>query len=73
VSPSPPGNIHVLDPHRPYRTHCLDCDPDAARPFRIPVHADRRTGDILTPCPACGRYALVVFTRAAGRRSLGTR
>ncbi len=54
-----PDNVIPLFPRRPRPTRCLDCDPEGASPFRIAVHADPRTGDILTPCPACGRHALV--------------
>ena len=40
------------------------------RPFRVAVRADPRTGDILTPCPACGRHALAPLRRSAGQRGL---
>jgi hypothetical protein len=54
---------------RRWRTHCLDCDPACERPFDFPVHQDVRTGDILTPCPACERIALVDAPRVDERFS----
>jgi hypothetical protein len=57
------SNVIYLHPRphqrRRWPTHCLDCDPACERPFDFPVHQDVRTGDILTPCPACARIALV--------------
>ncbi len=64
----PAENVVRLRPRRPRATVCQDCDPAATRPFRIPFHADPRTGDILTPCPACGRYALLELVRARAVR-----
>jgi hypothetical protein len=59
---------------RRWPTHCLDCDPAGERPFDFPVHQDVRTGDILTPCPACGRISLVEAPRVEARFSkAGTR
>jgi hypothetical protein len=53
------SNVIYLHPRRRRRTHCIDCDPACERPFGFAFHQDVRTGDILTPCPACGRIALV--------------
>lgn len=59
------SNVIYLHPRehqrrsRSWPTYCLDCDPACERPFEFPVHKDVRTGDILTPCPACARIALV--------------
>jgi hypothetical protein len=64
------ANVIALRPRIPRATHCLDCDPRGATPFRVPFRADSRTGDILTPCPACGRYALVELVRSVGSRKL---
>jgi hypothetical protein len=61
------GNVIFLHQRRRWRTHCLDCDPAAARPFERPVRADARTGEILTPCPACGRFALAEAPRTDAR------
>jgi len=64
-----------LQPHRHRRqrlrwpTYCLDCDPAGERPFDVPVHQDVRTGDILTPCPACERISLVDAPRVDERFS----
>jgi hypothetical protein len=52
----------------PWRTFCQDCDPGCARPFEVPARRDPRTGDLLTPCPACGRVALADVPRAAAAR-----
>ncbi|HET8723206.1 MAG TPA: hypothetical protein VFM53_03305 [Anaeromyxobacteraceae bacterium] len=66
-----PDNVVPLFPRRPRATRCLDCDPAGAYPFRIAVHADARTGEILTPCPACGRHALVDHVAACRERLRG--
>jgi hypothetical protein len=66
-----PENVIVLYPRLPRPTFCQDCDPDGSRPFSIGVRSDPRTGDILTPCPACDRHALALLPWAAGRRKLG--
>ncbi len=70
--PSPfPDNVIPLRPARPPATFCQDCDPHACHPFRVPVRADPRTGDILTPCPACARQALLeVPARSRARNRL---
>lgn len=70
VNPPFPDNLLLLHPRRPPATHCQDCDPEGVRPFRVEVRADSRTGDILTPCPVCGRHALARVGRTAGRRGL---
>jgi len=59
------SNVIFLNHRRRWRwmTYCLDCDPAGERPFDFPVHQDVRTGDILTPCPACARIALVEVPR----------
>ena len=62
------ADVIPLRPRGPRATHCLDCDPAAARPFHVPYRADSRTGEIVTPCPACGRYALVEMRRRADPR-----
>jgi len=70
------SNVIYLHPRQTRRgpTHCLDCDPAGERPFDFPVHQDVRTGDILTPCPACARIALVEAPPVAERLSkAGTR
>ena len=59
MDPREHSNVIYLHPRRRWRTHCLDCDPAGERPFDFAVHEDVRTGDILTPCPACARIALV--------------
>jgi len=64
-------NVIPLRPPGPRPTHCLDCDPDGRQPFRLAYRADVRTGDILTPCPRCGRYALALLPRSAVRLGLG--
>lgn len=64
-------NVVVLYPRTPAATYCQDCDPNGFHPFRVAVRADSRTGDILTPCPACQRHALALVSGAAGRRKLG--
>jgi hypothetical protein len=56
---------------RPVATYCQDCDPEGARPFHVEVRADPRTGDILTPCPACARHALATVRRTSTHRNLG--
>jgi hypothetical protein len=61
-------NVIVLYQRLPRATYCQDCDPEGSRPFSIVVRADPRTGDILTPCPACERHALAPVPRAAGQR-----
>ena len=61
-------NVVVLYPRLPMATYCQDCDPEGARPFHGAVRADPRTGDILTPCPACDRHALTPLPGVAGRR-----
>jgi len=63
------SNVIYLHPRRRWRTHCLDCDPAGERPFDFAVHQDVRTGDILTPCPACARIALVEVPRVDERFS----
>jgi len=63
------SNVIYLHPRRRWRTHCLDCDPAGERPFDTAVHQDVRTGDILTPCPACARIALVEAPWAGERFS----
>jgi hypothetical protein len=60
-------NVVVLC-RRPTATYCQDCDPDGVRPFHGAVRADPRTGDILTPCPACERHALAPLPGIAGQR-----
>jgi hypothetical protein len=62
-------NVVYLHQRRRRRTHCLDCDAAALRPFDVEVRADARTGEILTPCPACGRFALVEAPRSDARVS----
>jgi hypothetical protein len=64
MGPCLPDNVIRLRPRRPRATFCLDCDPRCGSPFQVSFHADPRTGDILTPCPACGRHALVEVERA---------
>jgi hypothetical protein len=64
---SRPDNVVPFRPRQPRATRCLDCDPEGVRPFQVAFHADPRTGDILTPCPACGRHALVEVRRRAAR------
>jgi hypothetical protein len=64
------AKVVPLRPRSPRATHCLDCDPKGAAPFRVPYRADSRTGDIVTPCPACGRYALVELVRSVESREL---
>jgi hypothetical protein len=64
-----PSNVIYLHRRRPWRTHCLDCDPGAERPFDLVVRPDARTGEILTPCPACGRISLVEAPRPGARSS----
>jgi hypothetical protein len=59
MDPREPDNVIHLHQRRRWRTHCLDCDPAGHRVFDVPVHRDVRTGDILTPCPACQGFALV--------------
>jgi hypothetical protein len=63
-----PDNVVVLYPRPPRATYCQDCDPEGSRSFTVEVRADPRTGDILTPCPACDRHALALVPRAAGQR-----
>jgi hypothetical protein len=60
--------LHLLGP-RP--SFCQDCDPLGSRPFRVEFHADPRTGDILTPCPVCGRHALLEILPAPRRSEVG--
>jgi hypothetical protein len=69
MNPREPDNVVYLHPQRRRRTHCLDCDPSADRVLDVPVHQDVRTGDILTPCPACQGYALVEVPGTDARRS----
>jgi hypothetical protein len=64
-------NVVVLYPRPPRATYCQDCDPEGSHSFAIEVRADPRTGDILTPCPACERHALAPVPGSAGRRKLG--
>ena len=66
------GNVIYLGRPLHWPTHCLDCDPQAARPFRMAVREDARTGDILTPCPACGHHALVDVPNATRPPRFGT-
>ena len=61
-------NVIDLYPRLPRATYCQDCDPEGARPFQVAVRADSRTGDILTPCPACERHALAPLPGVAGQR-----
>jgi hypothetical protein len=60
--------MHLL---RPRPSFCQDCDPLGTRPFLVEFHADPRTGDILTPCPACGRHALLEILPARRHRETG--
>jgi hypothetical protein len=64
-------NVVVLHPRPSRATFCQDCDPEGLRPFTIEVRADPRTGDILTPCPACERHALALVPWTGGRLKLG--
>jgi hypothetical protein len=66
-----PDNVIAIHPRRPRATFCADCDPGCGRPFHVPYRADPRTGDILTPCPSCGRHALVEVARAGDLREIG--
>jgi hypothetical protein len=52
------ADVIYLDARRG-RTHCSDCDPGCEHPVTIAVRRDPRTEEVLTPCPACGRAALV--------------
>ncbi len=52
---------------RRWHTYCQDCDPACARPLDVEARRDPRTGDYLTPCPACGRVALADVPRARSR------
>jgi hypothetical protein len=61
-------NLVVLYPPLPRATYCQDCDPEGSRPFTVEAREDPRTGDILTPCPACERHALAPVPRAGGQR-----
>ena len=65
-------NLIRLRPYRPRPSFCQDCDPLGARPFLVEFHADPRTGDILTPCPACGRHALLEIFPAPLHREFGS-
>jgi hypothetical protein len=69
MDPFEPDNVVYLHPQRRWLTHCLDCDPSGDRVFDVPVHQDVRTGDILTPCPACQGFALVEVPGTNARRS----
>ena len=69
MGPREHSNVIYLHQRRRWRTHCLDCDPTGERPFDLAVHQDVRTGDILTPCPACARIALVEAPRVGERFS----
>jgi hypothetical protein len=71
MDPREQSNVFYLHPRRRGRTYCLDCDPSSEHPFEIAVHKDVRTGDILTPCPAC-RHVALVDVPWAGARSAGT-
>jgi len=71
MGPHERDNVIYLHQRRSWRTHCLDCDPAGERPFELAVHQDVRTGDILTPCPACARIALVEAPRVDERTSGG--
>jgi hypothetical protein len=64
-----PNNVIYLHQRGRWPTYCLDCDPSCTSPFDLAFRKDVRTGDILTPCPSCGRSALVEVPRAAARRS----
>jgi len=69
MGPCERDNVLYLYQRRRWRTHCLDCDPACERPLDLAVHQDVRTGDILTPCPACARIALVEAPRVEERNS----
>jgi hypothetical protein len=68
MDPARLDNVIVLFQRRPTATYCQDCDPNGARPFHGAVRADPRTGDILTPCPACERHALAPLPGITGQR-----
>ncbi len=68
MDPARLDNVIVLNRRPPRATYCQDCDPKGARPFHVAVRADPRTGDILTPCPACERHALAPLPGVAVQR-----
>ena len=62
------AQVVILYPNPARATYCQDCDPEGSRPLTVEVRSDSRTGDILTPCPACERHALAPILGAAVQR-----